>query len=216
MVGFARRSRPCRADGRAAVVRLALAALVGLAAALAAPCARAEQTLRLRLDWSEVAEAVRSGGALLLTEQRWRSEAPEAPARGPDGTVPLVARTTLVARDWGGATLLWGSASPTDQFRLSRSTRMILGRLRVPIGRFTPFAQVGLGQWRIDPDLFPACRRDIESAGQLGGGLEVALARSAVVAFEADYTILYREQHEPQMVDDPHHWGAFAAARWVF
>src|SRR5579862_7830939 len=169
------------------LVRL-LAAILGLAALLAAPGVRADQMLRLRLKWGEVAEVIQSGGALLLTEQRWRSEATDTPSPGPDGSIPLVARTTLIARDWGGATVLLGSLSPTDQLRLSRSTRMILGRLRVPMGRFTPFSQIGLGQWRIDPDLFPACRRDVESAGQLGAGLEIALARSAVVAFEADYT----------------------------
>jgi hypothetical protein len=93
---------------------------------------------------------------------------------------------------------------------------MILARVRVPIQRFTPFAQVGLGQWRLDPDLFPACRRDVESAAQAGAGLEISLGRSAVIAFEADYTVLYREQHEPQMVDNPHHWRTLVATRWLF
>jgi hypothetical protein len=178
---------------------------------------RADQSLRVPVAWNGLEEAIRVGGAMLLLPQAgWRPETRDV-VTGTAGTSAVhVPRATLVARDWGGALVLVGHLSPTDQFRLSRSTRMIMGRVHVPIGRFTPFAQLGLGQWRLDPDLFPACVRDVESAGQVGGGMEYSIGRGAAIAFETDYTVLYREQHEPQMVDTPQHWSSFVAARWVF
>ena len=93
---------------------------------------------------------------------------------------------------------------------------MVLSRIRLANGRFTPFVQVGIGQWRVDTDLVPYLPRDVEIAEQTGGGFEFALSRSAVIAVEADYTILYREQHEPQMVAEPRPWVTFVAARARF
>lgn len=193
--------------------------MVLLFALLVSANGRADQSLRLQIAWSGLGEVIRTGGAMLLLPQSsWRPDTVDALGlTGTAGTNAIrVPRATLVARDWGGAALLLGHLSPTDQFRLSRSTRMIMGRVHVPIGRYTPFGQIGLGQWRLDPDLFPSCVRDVESAGQVGGGLEVAIAPSAVVALEADYTVLYREQHEPQMVQTAQHWGSYVAARWLF
>jgi hypothetical protein len=179
--------------------------------------AQADQSLRLPLAWNGLEEVLLAGGAMLLIPPTgWRSDTRDV-VTGTAGTSAVVRpRATLVARDWGGAIVLMGHLSPTDQFRLSRSTRMIMGRVHVPIGRFTPFVQLGLGQWRLDPGLFPSCVRDVESAGQLGSGLEIAIARTASVALEADYTVLYREQHEPQMVDSAQHWSSYVAARWLF
>jgi hypothetical protein len=79
-----------------------------------------------------------------------------------------------------------------------------------------PFVQVGLGQWRIDTDLLPTAPHDVETAGQLGGGVEVSLGEGAAIAVEADGTILYREQHEAQMVCQPHVWNSILAARFEF
>jgi hypothetical protein len=195
----------------------ALALAAAVAVCLVSANVRAEQSFRAQIAWTGLEDVIRTGGAMLLLPQtRWRPETRDV-LTGTAGTgAVVVPRATLLARDWGGTMLLMGHLSPTDQFRLSRSTRMIMGRVHIPVGRFMPFGQVGLGQWRLDPDIFPACVRDVESAGQVGGGLEVAVARAAVVALEADYTVLYREQHEPQMVDTAHHWASFVAARWVF
>jgi hypothetical protein len=93
---------------------------------------------------------------------------------------------------------------------------MVLSRVRLANGRFTPFLQVGVGQWRVDTDLVPYLPRDVEIAEQTGGGFEFALTRNAVIAVEGDYTILYREQHEPQMVADARPWVTFVAARARF
>jgi hypothetical protein len=65
-------------------------------------------------------------------------------------------------------------------------------------------------------DLMPGLPYDRELATQLGGGLELQLARRWKLAFELDYTVLYREQHEPQMVAGPHILGTFLASRAEF
>jgi len=123
---------------------------------------------------------------------------------------------SLVARDWSGAQLLVGHLMLTDELRLNRSCRMILSRVRFVDGRIAPFAQAGFGQWRVDTDLMPIMRADVEIAAQLGGGFELTIDEHTAFALETDYTILYREQHAPEMVSGPHPWVAFLAARAVF
>jgi len=93
---------------------------------------------------------------------------------------------------------------------------MVVTRVRLSDGVLVPFAQVGLGQWRIDADLVPSLCRDVESAAQFGAGFELGMGRFAALAVEGDYTILYREQHEPQMLFAPHLWGGLLAARVRF
>src|SRR5207253_3556295 len=126
---------------------------------------RADQSFRAQIAWDGLEDVIRKGGAMLfLPQPGWRPETRDV-VTGTAGTSDVVVpRATVVARDWGGTMVLMGHLSPTDQFRLSRSTRMIMGKVHIPIGHFTPFGQLGLGQWRLDPDLFPACVRDIESA----------------------------------------------------
>jgi hypothetical protein len=128
----------------------------------------------------------------------------------------LSPHVSLIARDWGGAQLLLGHLALTDQLRLSRSSRMVVTRIRLADGRFAPFAHVGVGQWRVDTDLMPVLPRDVELATQVGAGFELAFSRRAALAIEADHTILIREQHEPQMISTPYVWGTFLAARAVF
>lgn len=125
-------------------------------------------------------------------------------------------RLSLVARDWGGTQPLLGHLSLTDQARLSHSSRMLVTRLGFADGQFVPFAQVGAGQWRIDKDLVANLPRDVEMAGQVGGGVEWTLLPTVSVAFEADYTVLYRQQHEPQMVCAPQVAATLLAARGQF
>jgi hypothetical protein len=128
----------------------------------------------------------------------------------------MAPQLALVARDWGGAQPLIGRLSVTDTLRLSRSSRMVVGRLRLFDGIVAPFAQAGVGQWRVDTDVLPVLPRDVELAGQLGGGLEFSADANSTIGLEADYTILYREQHEPQMISGPHLWGTYLAARVLF
>jgi hypothetical protein len=205
--------------------RLAAAALAAAATMLAGR-ADADDGVRLRVQWGKLADVIRDGGASLLPlnlewppqsegrlgEGRLASGAPSPDVRWL-GASPHV---SVVARDWGSAQIVVGHLSLTDQSRLTRSSRMFITRVRIADGRLAPFAQAGLGQWRIDADLLPSLPRDVELAAQLGGGFELAVARLATLALEADYTVLYREQHEPQMVCGPHLWGAFLAGRMRF
>jgi hypothetical protein len=182
--------------------------------------ARADQSFRLGVQWEKLAEIIRTGGESLLPEMGLRlgrgdDAAPDTPAVD-SGRLVMTPRVSLVARDWSGTGVLVGRLSPTDQVRLSRSSRMVIARVRATGGAFVPFLQAGVGQWRIDTDLLPAFRPDVEIAGQPGAGFEVTLAPSVVVALEMDYTILYREQHEPQMVCRPDLWGSLLAARGRF
>jgi hypothetical protein len=182
-----------------------------LAVWLSASHAQANDGLHLSIDWGKLAKALNDSAALLpheslrlttsSSEPRWFGASPHR---------------SLVARDWGGAQILIGSLMLTDQLRLSRSCRMIVSRVRMADGRVAPFVQAGLGQWRVDTDLMPAMPRDVELAGQLGGGFELALGEHAAIAIETDYTILYREQHEPQMIPGSHPWVTFLAARALF
>jgi hypothetical protein len=113
-------------------------------------------------------------------------------------------RLSLLARDWGGTEALLGHLSTTDQARLLHSSRMLVTRVRFfDQHDFEPFAQVGAGQWRIDADRIPGLPRDIEAAGQVGGGVDWAATRWLALALEGDYTLMYRPQHEPQMVCSP-------------
>jgi hypothetical protein len=201
------------------------AAMLAAAATLCAGRAGADDGVRLRVQWGKLADVVRDGGAsLLLLRPSW----PQSDGRPGEGRLESAAPSSevrwlgasphlsVVARDWGSAQIVVGHLSLTDQSRLTRSSRMFITRVRFADGRLAPFGQAGLGQWRIDADLLPSLPRDVELAAQLGGGFELAIARFVTVALEADYTVLYREQHEPQMVSGPHLWGAFLAGRMRF
>jgi hypothetical protein len=206
------------ARGRARLVRCIVTGALALAGGLCAGPANAGGTFRLSVEWSKLEKILREGPDAFLPREL--APAPDraqsaAPASEPKwfGLSPHI---SLIARDWGGAQLLLGHLTLTDQLRLSRSSRMVVTRVRLADGRFAPFAHVGLGQWRVDTDLMPVLPRDVEVATQIGGGFELAFTRRATLAIEADHTILIREVHEPQMIATPYVWGAFLAARVVF
>jgi hypothetical protein len=206
------------ARGRARFIRGVVASTLALAGWLAGASAQADAKLRLSVDWSKLESVLREGPDAFLPRESWAPAADRSPAASPSepkwfGLSPHV---SLIARDWGGAQLLLGHMALTDQLRLSRSSRMVVTRVRLADGRFAPFAHVGLGQWRVDTDLMPVLPRDVELATQVGGGFELAFTRRATLAIEADHTILIRERHEPQMIATPYVWGAFLAARAVF
>jgi hypothetical protein len=205
----------------------AIGAATLVAVTLLAPNSHADEGVRLTVDWSKLAEIIRDGGATLAPELGLRLGSEDTPPASAGGaTAPTTEEVRwfgkspqlgLVARDWGEARVLVGRhLSPTDQIRLSRSSRMFVTRLRLADGRLAPFAHIGFGQWRVDRDLMPALPHDVELAGQLGGGFELAIGRRAKLAMEADYTLLYREQHEPQMVCRPQLWSAFLVAQAQF
>jgi hypothetical protein len=194
-----------------------LVSLALIATILGAQSARADDSIGLTVQWGKLVDVIHRGTAALLPEKGWQLGRDDSGTPSDDlRWVGLSPHVALIARDWDAARVLVGRLSPTDQVRLSRSSRMFVTRLRLADGRISPFAQVGLGQWRIDTDLMPVLPRDVELAGQLGGGFELTLGRLSTVAVEADYTMLYRERREPQMVSEPHLWGTFLVARMQF
>ena len=126
-------------------------------------------------------------------------------------------RISLVARDWRGAMGVVGERSLlSDSFRLTRSSRMIVGRVMLETGRLRPYAHLGLGEWRIDRDILPLSPKDQEFATQLSGGVEMRLAKQTRLAWESGYTILCRERREPQNLPTPHVLGSFAVLEAKF
>ncbi len=125
-------------------------------------------------------------------------------------------RVTLVARDWTSSTLLAGDRmSLVEQMRLSASTRMVVGRARLSHHtRFTPFVQVGVGQWRVDRKYLPMMPNTIEIAGQLGAGFEMRMTRRWQLAAETAATTLIEGQSNafPQRTL----WSTFLASRVEF
>jgi hypothetical protein len=206
--------------GRARFVRGIVTGALALAGSLSTVTATAGGTLRLSVDWSKLESVLREGPDALLPRESFAPAPEHTQGTAPPVSEPkwfgLSPHVSLIARDWGSAQLLLGHLTLTDQLRLSRSSRMVVTRVRLADGRFAPFAHVGLGQWRVDTDLMPVLPRDVEVATQIGGGFELAFSRGATLAIEADHTILIREVHEPQMIATPYVWGAFLAARAVF
>jgi hypothetical protein len=110
-----------------------------------------------------------------------------------------------------------GRLAPTDEVKRGRSRRMVLLRGPLADGPVAPFAQVGLGQWRIDPDM-PAMPHDAVFAGQVGAGVELALASWVSIALEVDCTLLNPGRLETPYAEPPALLGSDVRprdARWV-
>lgn len=125
-------------------------------------------------------------------------------------------RVTLVARDWASSTRLAGDRlGVIDAVRLAQSTRMVVARARLSNARFTPFLQLGMGQWRVDRNYLPFTPSNIEVASQVGTGFELRLTRRWQLAAETSMTSLIRDGHNnnvPQTVM----WSTFLASRIEF
>lgn len=125
-------------------------------------------------------------------------------------------RVTLVARDWASSTRIAGDRlSVVESVRLAASTRMVVGRVRLNNARFTPFLQVGLGQWRVDRRYLPFTPNNIEVASQLGTGFELHLTSTWQLAAETSFISLIRDGHSdtlPQTVM----WSTLVASRVEF
>jgi hypothetical protein len=179
--------------------------------------AQADAPLRLHVDWSKLEAVIREGQSAVLPREARATGAHLGEDDPTDRWLEMSPRLSLVARDWGATQLLAGAhAIPTDLLRLDRSSRMVVSRMLLGDGRVAPFAQMGLGQWRIDTSLMPGMQQDVELAMQLATGFELRLTRTWKLALEADYTVLYREVHEPQMVTSPWLWGTILATRATF
>jgi hypothetical protein len=201
--------------------RRVLAAVLALGCLFTPSVAVADDGLRLSLDWDKLGVVLHEGASSFLPHESWHAETID-PAQGGMtprwiGTSP---RLALVARDWGVSQVLWGHLAVTDQLRLSRSSRMVVSRLRLTDGRLMPFVHVGVGQWRADTSIVPALSSDVELAGQAGGGFELEVAPRTVLALEVDYTALYREGRDAQTCSGGQAlagmWGTLLAARARF
>jgi hypothetical protein len=123
---------------------------------------------------------------------------------------------SLVARDWGSSFRVAGERlALVDALRLTASTRMVLTRFRMTDARISPFAQVGLGQWRTDPSLLPLTPSYMELAAQAAGGIELRLMGSWQIALESTMTSIYRERSDSSM-PSPHVWSTAFASRVDF
>jgi hypothetical protein len=125
------------------------------------------------------------------------------------------AHLSVIARDWDAAQLLVGHLAPIDEVLRERSKRMVLMRRRLADGPLVPFVQLGLGQWRVDPDM-PAIPHDVVLAGQLGAGAELRLTRWASVAAEAECTVINPARSDALWIRTSTLWGSFLAARVKF
>jgi hypothetical protein len=196
--------------------RTVLAGAIVCAALRASP-ALASDTVPLTVEWDKLGVVLRDGpGALLPPGEGTSLERTYPGGSGESPWIGLSPRLSIVARDWSSSQRLWGYMGLTDQLRLSRSSRMVVSRIRLADGRLAPFAQLGLGQWRVDTAVVPALPSDVELAAQIGAGFELRVTRGAVLALEVDRTDLYRPGRDPLSVACPHLWGALLAARAVF
>jgi hypothetical protein len=115
------------------------------------------------------------------------------PAASPPPRVDLLPRASIVARDWQGSMRVTGTRTLlVDDLRPSGSMRMVMARFGSE-GRFSPFVQVGAGQWRIDPVMFPNMPRLTSYAGQVAAGFELRASHRVTLGGEAQYNVLYRE-----------------------
>jgi hypothetical protein len=125
-------------------------------------------------------------------------------------------RVSLIARNWTGALTIAGGGTVMDAVRPLRSTRMMLGRVGLPVGNIAPFAQAGLGLWRADPDALAVLVNDTEYALTFGTGFELTIGRRSAVGLECDYTAFYREGRQPQYLPFGQVVAAFAAMKAEF
>jgi hypothetical protein len=204
---------------------------VALAAALLTQRAVADPGIRIAVEWDKLGELLHRDDGSSSSGQpdadRLTPAKPSAQAHSVLDGIQGPGRWSLVARDWEAARLLMGHLAPTDEVKRGRSKRMVLLRGRFVDGPVAPFAQLGLGQWRIDPDT-PAMPHDALL------GAELALASWVSLALEADCTWLNpgrldtsvfpaREvpdsqflPHDVRWVHPPTLWGGFLAARARF
>jgi hypothetical protein len=211
------------------MTKLAVACVAAVGLLTVAAPARADES-RAAIDWMtklvQIDQYARTGSE--------RSQ-PTVPSRADERTLPtsepyeqnpgnawfgVAPRVSFVARDWATSLRLAGDRlSVVDAMRLSRSTRMIVTRVRfgdLRVSRVTPFAQIGLGQWRTDSNIMPLTPRSTEIAGQTGGGIEIQVSRTWQLAVESSMTALYREQREDTSIPQTRFWSAMFASRLEF
>jgi hypothetical protein len=186
---------------------------VAVAASFVALPALAGDAPALMVDWNRLAPMMASPQEMLQHGSASGVSEPTAPIPW-FGAEP---RMSLVARDWTGSRGLWGAMTATDELRPARSNRMVVSRLRLAEGRVVPFAQLGAGQWRVDPTVMPSLPREQELAAQGGFGFELRLSSMTSVAAEADWTLLLPTSYGDVIAEThPAFWSACVAMRTRF
>lgn len=197
---------------------LAIAGALGAAVLSLSTTAHAEPDVKI--DWGRALveiDAYVRGDREGLASRTDRAHEDPFVLNGGNAWAGVTPRVALVARDWGTQLRLAGDRlSLADAMRLSASTRMVITRVRFGDGRVQPFLQLGLGQWRTDPNLLPFTPRNTELAGQSGGGVEILLTQTWQIAFESSVTALYREQRESDDIPQTRLWSATIASRLEF
>jgi hypothetical protein len=178
-------------------MRRLLSLLVFAFCALGARAAKADPTLpkgdlaAVFNDSQRFVHAVMSG-----TAPTGETPAPIEPTK-PVALPPIVdflPRASIVARDWRGSMRVAGARTLLlDDLRPSGSMRMVTARIASD-ARLAPFVQIGAGQWRIDPAMFPHMPRLTSYAGQVAAGFELRATQRLTIGGEAQYNVLYREE----------------------
>jgi hypothetical protein len=182
LLGSLALARPALADGNGAKQGIVGEAERWLTMAMAGPTAASDPSNRGVSEGAKTAERELSKPAAIGPEERALI----------DFAAPSV---SLVARDWHGSMRLMGDRSLVlDDLRATASNRMVVTRLATD-SRLSTFVQVGVGEWRIDPAMFPTARSYSEVAGQIGTGFELRVSARTRIASELTYTALYRDLH---------------------
>lgn len=207
-------------------MRRKLAVTVGITLGVFSLATTAQADTRGVMDWGralvELDQLARSGAEGASDTARTAAERTSQllVQNGGNAWFGVAPRVALVARDWGSAYRLAGDRlSLVDGMRLSESTRMVMSRVRVGdphITRISPFAQVGVGQWRTDPNLLPLTPRSTELATQLGGGFELRLGRGWQLACETAMTVLVPGERLPGNLGGSRLWSTTVASRVDF
>jgi hypothetical protein len=186
----------------------------GVCAGVMAASVSVAGTARAERPTIELDRLVRQSDALLREATRPPMErAAPSPPSPEDLKKPVLPRLGAIARDWDGSLPVPGSnVLVTDRVRVSRSSRMLIGRARLDYGWLTPYVQAGLGLWRPDRDAIFISQQDY--AAQLGAGFEVQIAARGHLAAEWDYTVIYREARD--RMDYGRVLAAFAVLRAEF
>ena len=199
--------------------RLAIAAAGALAAMLTSPPAHAGDP-RLSTEWNRLAAALLTPLNAPDLVQHTPPPDPAAETLAPPAPprwLGVAPRLSLVARDWAESRRLYGDLVLTDELRTTRSSRMVVGRVRLAEGLVAPFAQLGLGEWRVDTTLLPSLPHERELAAQAGIGFEIALAHDTTIALEADWTLLHPSDPNDILAQmHPALWGSSVALRTRF
>ena len=159
--------------------------------------------LDLALDGNRLVNAAMNGSAPSGRESSASESNPTAAPAEPAPLVDLLPRASLIARDWRGSLKVAGRTMLIDDLRPAASHRMAIAR-SASDARLSPYAQVGAGEWRVDPVLFPQMPTRQAYAGSIGAGFELRTNAGLQIAGEAGYTIFYREGPKAPEENEPH------------